>query len=159
MGAFITKSRLLEVSYLIYMVFPVIIYYINSKIIIEGCIKMKTIFVVDDNGVNLLMVEQALLDHFEVITMSSAATMFELFDTIIPDMILLDIMMPDMNGFEVLAQLKSNAQYAKIPVIFLTSKNDADTEALGYEKGVTGFIKKPFSKLVLLSYIKNILEL
>jgi len=119
---------------------------------------MKTIFVVDDNSINLLMAEEVLSEHYEVITMSSVSTMFELFNKMIPDMILLDIMMPDINGFVALEQLKTNTQYADIPVIFLTSRNDAATEALGYTMGVADFIKKPFSKPEILGRIKTILE-
>ena len=117
---------------------------------------MKTIFVVDDNSINLLKAEEALLDHYEVITMLSASTMFELFDNIVPDMILLDIMMPDISGFDALKQLKANTQHAKIPVIFLTSKNDAATEARGFEMGATAFIYKPLSRLLLLDRVKTI---
>ena len=119
---------------------------------------MKTIFVVDDNSINLLKADEALSDYYDVITISSASTMYELFDDITPDIILLDIMMPDINGFEALDWLKSDARYKEIPVIFLTSKSDADTEARGFEMGVADFIKKPFSEPVLLSRIKTALE-
>jgi len=119
---------------------------------------MKTIFAVDDNSLNLLLVDEVLSDHFDVITMSSVSTMFELFENIIPDLILLDIMMPDINGLDALDKLKADAQYAKIPVIFLTSRNDTATEALGYEKGIADFIKKPFLETDLLKSIKKILE-
>jgi len=119
---------------------------------------METIFVVDDNSVNLLKAEAALLDHYEVITIASASIMFELFDDIIPDLILLDIMMPGMNGFDALKLLKANKQYAEIPVIFLTSKNDAATRALSFEMGVADFIEKPFSEQILLERIKTVLS-
>ncbi|MCL2759288.1 MAG: response regulator [Treponema sp.] len=119
---------------------------------------MKTIFVVDDNGINLMKADEALSDHFNVITISSAFTMFELFDDVIPDMILLDIMMPDINGFDVLERLKADVRYAGIPVIFLTSMNDAAEEARGYKMGAMDFIKKPFSKQILLDRIKTVLE-
>jgi len=120
---------------------------------------MKTIFVVDDNSTNLLMAEEVLADSYEVLTMLSAATMFELFDNITPDLILLDIMMPDINGFDALRRLKSTPQYENIPVIFLTGRNDAATEALGFEMGVVDFIAKPFSRPVLLNRIKSILHM
>jgi len=119
---------------------------------------LKTVFVVDDNSVNLLMAEEALSDNYEVITMLSAATMFELFENIVPDMILLDVMMPDINGFEALKKLKADERYSEIPVIFLTSKNDAATEVHGFEMGVADFIIKPFSAPVLLSRIETILN-
>jgi len=119
---------------------------------------MKTIFVVDDNGINLMKADEALTDYFDVITISSALTMFELFDDVIPDMILLDIMMPEMDGFEALKRLKSDRRYEGFPVIFLTSINDSAEEARGYEMGAVDFIKKPFSKPFLLKRIKTILE-
>jgi len=121
-------------------------------------IVMKTVFVVDDCSINLMMADEALTDHYNVITISSAITMFEIFSDLIPDMILLDIMMPDMNGFDVLERLKSDVRYKEIPVIFLTSVNDAAKEARGYEMGAVDFIKKPFSKQILLDRIKTVLE-
>ena len=86
------------------------------------------------------------------------STMFELFENIIPDLILLDIMMPDISGFDAMEQLKANAQYAQIPVFFLTSKSDADTEAVGYKMGAVDFIKKPFSRPALLERVIKFLE-
>ena len=119
---------------------------------------MKTIFVVDDNGINLMKADEALTDHFNVITISSAFTMFELFDEVIPDLILLDILMPDINGFDVLERLKADEKFKGIPVIFLTSINDDTEEKRGYEMGAVDFIKKPFSKPILLDRIKTVLE-
>jgi putative two-component system response regulator len=116
---------------------------------------MKTIFVVDDNSANLLMAEEVLSDQYEVITISSATIMFELLDEIIPDLILLDIMMPDIDGFDALKKLKANSKYGDIPVMFLTSKTDSATEARGFEMGVMDFISKPFFGAVLLNRIKK----
>jgi len=120
---------------------------------------VKTIFVVDDNRTNLIVSEEALSEHYEVITMLSGALVFELLNDVVPDLILLDILMPEMDGFAVLKKLKGDDRYADIPVIFLTSKNDIDTEVLGFEMGVVDFIIKPFSKPVLLNRIKNILHM
>ena len=120
---------------------------------------MKTIFVVDDNNVNLLSADEALSSHYRVFTMPSASSMFELLDDIIPDLILLDILMPEMNGFETLKLLKSNTRSSGIPVVFLTSRNDASTESLGFEMGAVDFITKPFSQPVLLNRIKSHLDI
>ncbi|MCL2442038.1 MAG: response regulator [Treponema sp.] len=120
---------------------------------------MKTIFAVDDNNVNLLTAEEALSEQYNVFTLSSVPLMFELLNDIVPDLILLDILMPDISGFEALQQLKADNRYSGIPVMFLTSKNDAATEALGLEMGVADFISKPFSKPVLLNRIKTQLEI
>ena len=115
---------------------------------------MKTIFVVDDNDVNLLAAEEALSEHYRVFTLPSASGMFELLADIKPDLILLDILMPEMNGFEALKLLKADKLYADIPVIFLTGKNEAATKAQGLELGAVDFILKPFSGPVLLDHIK-----
>jgi putative two-component system response regulator len=125
----------------------------------KGFIRMKTIFVVDDNTVNLVTAEETLSEHYNVITLASAALMFDLLANVKPSLILLDIIMPEMDGFEALKQLKSNPLYKDIPVIFLSSKNDSDTEALGFEAGVIDFISKPFSKPVLVNRIKTHLEI
>ena len=116
---------------------------------------MKTIFVVDDNNVNLLSADKALSKYYRVFTIPSASGMFELLENVKPDLILLDILMPEMDGFEVLKILKSNIMYAEIPVIFLTSKNDESTESMGFEMGVVDFISKPFSEPVLINRIKT----
>jgi len=119
---------------------------------------MKTIFVVDDSGINLVKADEALSDHYNVFTIASAFTMFKLFDDIIPDVILLDILMPDIDGYEVLKLLKADVRYMRIPVIFLTSMNEDADEERGYEMGAADFIKKPFSKQILLDRIKTVLE-
>jgi len=113
----------------------------------------KTIFVVDDSDTNLSKAEEALEDLYNVITVPSGKRMFEILKKIRPDLILLDIAMPEMDGFEVLHKLKLQPQYATIPIIFLTSKNDPITEARGFEMGVVDFISKPFSTPVLLNRV------
>lgn len=120
---------------------------------------MKTIFVVDDNDTNLYNAQKALSNAYKVYTLPSVADMFELLENITPDLILLDIQMPEMNGFEALKILKENEKYRDIPVIFLTSQIDADTEVHGFEMGAIDFIPKPFSELVLLNHIKSHLEI
>ena len=120
---------------------------------------MKTIFIVDDNTVNLMTADKTLSDHYYVFTFASASTMFDCLNNIIPDLILLDIMMPEVDGFETLKRLRADMNYIKIPVIFLTSKNDSATEALGFEMGVIDFISKPFSGPVLLNRIKTHLQI
>ena len=115
---------------------------------------MKTIFVVDDNTVNLVMADEALSDLYNVFTFASAVTMFDILQNTIPDLILLDIMMPDIDGFEALKQLKADKRYAGIPVIFLTSKNNTATEARGFAMGIIDIIPKPFSASALCDRIK-----
>ena len=119
----------------------------------------KTVFVVDDNDTNLSVAKEALKEQYRVMTLPSAAKMFALIQKVRPDMILLDIEMPDMDGFEALNQLKENASHASIPVIFLTSMTDPEIEAKGFQLGVVDFINKPFSEPVLLNRIKTHLDI
>ena len=119
----------------------------------------KTIFVVDDNDTNLAMARDALKDQYRIMTMPSAAKMFSLLEKITPDLILMDIEMPEINGFEALRRLKTKALHANIPVIFLTNMTDASFEVRGFQLGVVDFITKPFSALVLANRIKTHLQI
>jgi putative two-component system response regulator len=120
---------------------------------------MKTIFVVDDSDTNLVKAEEALEAKYRVMTMPSAAKMFVVLEKLKPDLILLDIEMPNENGFVALQRLKSNNAYSDIPVIFLTGYTDAEIEAKGFELGAIDFISKPFSTHVLLNRIKTHLDI
>jgi len=120
---------------------------------------MKTIFVVDDTNINLFDAEEALSGEYNVLTLSSAVVMFDVLCNTKPDLILLDILMPDIDGFEALERLKSDSRYADIPVIFLTNKNDTATEARGFKMGAIDFVTKPFSEPVLLNRIKSHLDI
>ena len=119
----------------------------------------KFIFVVDDNATNLTMAEEALAEQYRVIALPSAAKMFSALEKFKPDLILLDVQMPGMNGFEAMEKLKENDLYADVPVIFLTGLSDNISEAHGIELGAMDFIMKPFSKPVLLNRIRNHLHL
>jgi putative two-component system response regulator len=115
---------------------------------------MKTIFVVDDSDTSLLTAEESLEDHYQVMTIPSAVKMFVFLEKFTPDMILLDIQMPEMNGFEALERLKANPSYASIPVIFLTGYIDDGIEARSRELGALDIITKPFSASALLERIE-----
>jgi len=120
---------------------------------------MKTVFIVDDADTNLAKAKQSLEDAYRVLTMPSATKMFALLEKIIPDLILLDIEMPEMNGFVALEKLMQNEKTAKIPVVFLTAQTDAAVESRGFEMGAVDFITKPFSEPVLLNRINSHLHL
>ena len=117
----------------------------------------KTIFVVDDNDTNLQAAKEALKGHYRVLTLPSGAKMFTMMEKITPDLILLDIEMPEMDGFQALSKLKETGFI--IPVIFLTSLHDADVEVKGFQLGVVDFITKPFSAPVLINRIKSHLDI
>ena len=118
----------------------------------------KTVFVVDDSNTNLICAKDALSDDYKVITLSSAAKMLALLDKVKPDLILLDIEMPDVDGMEALGVLKKNPLSKDIPVVFVTAMSDSNVEALGFKLGAVDFVTKPFSKPVLLRRIKNHLD-
>jgi putative two-component system response regulator len=120
---------------------------------------MKIIFAVDDSDSNLSLTKKALEKHYRIFTMSSAVKMFELLKKITPDLILLDIEMAELNGVDAFQRLKTDNIYGKIPVIFLTGRNDTAIEARCFEIGAVDFITKPFSAPVLLHRIKTYLNI
>ena len=105
---------------------------------------MYTILVVDDEPANLQMVEYALCDEYEVIPVKSGPMALKYLEGNVPDLILLDIRMPQMDGFEVYEQIKKKEVLQDIPVIFLTAANDVETEENCFEMGAVDFIGKPF---------------
>ena len=115
----------------------------------------KTIFAVDDSDSNLYVLNQALDGQYRVMTMLSAAKMFTLMEKVKPDLILLDIEMPGMNGFEALERLKANHSYAGIPVIFLSGYFDDTIKARGLQLGVADFVSKPFVASALMDCIQK----
>ena len=115
----------------------------------------KLILVVDDSSTNLFITRNLLCDDYQVITLSSAEKMFTILEKVKPDLILLDIEMPGMDGFEALELLKADAKKTDVPVIFLTVMNDPDMEARGLRLGAVDFLKKPLSKSSLLERIKH----
>ena len=119
----------------------------------------KVIFIVDDNDTNLLAAENVLEKKYKVFTLPSAAKMFTLLDKLMPDLILLDIEMPEMDGFEAILKLKNNPSWVNIPVIFLTAILDPVIEASGFKLGAVDFITKPFSEPVLLNRVKTHLDI
>ena len=121
--------------------------------------KIANVFAVDDNDTFLAQVNTALKPHFNVLTASSGARMFAMFEKVKPDIIVLDIEMPGMDGFEVLSRLKGNPEHAGIPVMFLTGVQDATLEARALSAGVVDFVEKPFTAPILVNRINLHLNL
>jgi putative two-component system response regulator len=123
---------------------------------------MKTIFVVDDNDTNLVAAKNALDGTYKTFTISNAARLFKLAEKIKPDLILLDVEMPEMDGFAAMELIKSDPAVspylANIPVIFLTAVSDSEAELRGFELGAVDFISKPFSTPILLKRIESHIE-
>jgi len=120
---------------------------------------MKIIFVVDDSAVNLTKAKQALEGSYRVLTLLSAAKMFTLLEKVTPDLILMDIEMPEMDGFTAMQRLRENKKTEHIPVIFLTAFGDEAREVRSLELGAVDFVTKPFSTSVLLNRISRHLHI
>jgi len=119
----------------------------------------KIIFVVDDSLTNLSAAEAALEDYYTVMTIPSGERAISLLDKVKPDLILLDIEMPEMSGFDVLSYIKYNERFKDIPVIFLTAMLDEKIEIKALQMGIVDFITKPFSTPVLLNRIRLHLDM
>ena len=115
----------------------------------------KKIIATDDNVENLNALKNTLKDLYEVYPCPSAEKMFILLEHVKPDLILLDVEMPEMNGYEAAKKLKSEARYSEIPFIFLTSMSDAQSEMEGLTIGALDYIRKPFVAPLLLQRIKT----
>jgi class 3 adenylate cyclase len=112
------------------------------------------IILVDDNPSNLRTGKNVLSEKYEVFTAPSAATMFEILKDVTPAMILLDIEMPEMNGYEAIRILKAREETRDIPVIFVTGKTNTENELEGLGLGAVDYIIKPFQPALLLKRIE-----
>lgn len=119
----------------------------------------KKILVVDDEKdiVDILKYNLEKEHEFEILTAYNGKEALELVENH-PDLILLDIMMPELNGFEVCKQLKQNPATAKIPVIFLTAKENEIDEILGLELGADDYIHKPLSPRKVIARVKSVIR-
>jgi len=114
----------------------------------------QLIIMVDDNLTNLTLGSGILEPYYDVMTLNSGARLLKALKKKTPDLILLDIEMPDMDGFETIKKLKENEAYAQIPVIFLTARIGTASELEGLSLGARDYITKPFSPPLLLKRIE-----
>jgi len=114
----------------------------------------RKIIAVDDNLDSLDALKNTLKDTYGVYPVSSAPEMFDLLEHVQPDLILLDVEMPGMNGYEAIKKLKSDDKYRDIPVIFLSAMRDEQSEMEGLKLGAVDYIHKPFVTPLLLQRIK-----
>lgn len=103
--------------------------------------------IVDDNMANLIMARKALEDTYEIIPVSSGISALECLADMpdLPDVVLLDVDMPNVNGFQVISEMKTHERLENIPIIFLTAQDDDITELEGFNLGAADYIKKPFT--------------
>ena len=115
----------------------------------------QIIMLVDDNMASLTMGKNILKDKYDVYPIVSGEKFFEILQKITPDLILLDVVMPEMDGYEVIRRLKASRKTQDIPVIFLTSRDDPGNELEGLSLGATDYVSKPFSPALLIQRIDN----
>ncbi|MDR0453772.1 MAG: response regulator [Deferribacteraceae bacterium] len=116
-------------------------------------VERKNIFLVDDDVTNLTVGKNTLTKTYNVFTLNSGVRLIKMLEKNKPDLILLDVEMPEMDGYEVIRVLKGNIETQNIPVIFLTGKSDTESELEGLSLGAVDYITKPFSPPLLLKRI------
>lgn len=121
---------------------------------------MKKILVIDDLPENVFMLQDRLENEgYDVITAYDGKTGIEKARNELPDLILLDVMMPDITGIEVCQTLVNDEQTKNIPIILVTAKSGAEDTKEGLEAGAFDYIKKPFNRIELLARVKSALKL
>ena len=121
--------------------------------------KIQTVLVVDDVDMNVMILEEILKDDYHILTAFNGREALEKLRTAnpLPKIILLDVMMPQMNGREMFEILKADKAFERIPVIFITAENDSESELLA--AGAVDFINKPFLPEIVKLRVRNQIEL
>ncbi len=122
--------------------------------------KKQAVLVVDDTPANIKVLMETLKGNYKIVAAVNGERALQLATSDpAPDIILLDVMMPEMDGYEVCANLKADAKTSDIPIIFVTAMSDTQDETRGLELGAVDYITKPISPPVVLARVKNHLEL
>jgi diguanylate cyclase (GGDEF)-like protein len=119
---------------------------------------MKQILVVDDSETSILYI-QLILRDYEVIFALNGKEMWERLNESSPVLILMDVMLPDANGYELVKQLSKTEKYKDIPIIFQTAKSSGDDLEKGFESGAVDYIRKPVDKKELKARVKSVLKI
>jgi putative two-component system response regulator len=125
----------------------------------EGVEKRQTVLVVDDTLENIDVLKGILREYYKVIFATSGEMALKVVSKTPPDIVLLDIMMPGMDGFEVCRRLKEDPRTKNIPVMFVTAKDQDVDEAKGFELGAVDYITKPVSAMIVRARVKTHLAL
>lgn len=118
-----------------------------------------TILVVDDSPMNIKILHEILQHDYRIVFATNGKDALDTAAQSLPDLILLDIMMPEMDGYEVCRRLKADPRTQRIPVIFVTALADQDDEAKGLELGAIDYLTKPVNQAVVKARVRNHLEL
>jgi len=117
--------------------------------------KRARILIADDSEINVLVLREFLEDDYDIITALDGGQALRRIEEDPPDIVLLDIMMPGLDGYQVCERLKSDDRTAEIPVIFITALDDAAAESRGLELGAIDFITKPFNPGIVKARVRN----
>ncbi|BBK30622.1 diguanylate cyclase (GGDEF)-like protein [Stella humosa] len=118
-----------------------------------------TILIVDDEISNIEIINAALEDSYEICFATSGEEAIKLARTVLPDLILLDVLMPGMDGYEVCRTLKDDRLLADVPIIFTTGLDGLDAEARGLSLGAIDYVTKPIAPRLLSARVRNHIEL
>lgn len=118
----------------------------------------NSILVVDDNPDIVQFISNCLSGKFEIFSASDGVPGLEIAERELPDLIISDVMMPHMDGYEFCRQLKQNNLTSHIPVLFLTAKSSAEDAVKGLEQGAFDYIIKPFNETILYTKIENLIQ-
>lgn len=119
----------------------------------------QKVMIVDDSVTNIEILNHILQDDYDILCATDGAGAIELIQEELPDLILLDVVMPQMDGYMVCRQLKSNPATMNIPVIFITAKTSIDDETKGLEAGAIDYITKPINPAIVKMRVRNQVEL
>lgn len=120
---------------------------------------METVLIIDDSGINLRTAKEALVDYIQVVTANSCKMALRYLEKHTPDIILLDIQMPEVDGFETLKAIRSLPQTEDTPIIFLTAQDNVADEIHGLELGAVDYIHKPLQPQIMRMRIRTQLDL
>jgi diguanylate cyclase (GGDEF)-like protein len=118
-----------------------------------------SVLIVDDDVTNIAIIAQLLEPEFEVSFATSGAQALEIIPKVMPDLILLDVIMRDMDGYELCTRLKSDLATSGIPIIFITGLQEPEAESHGLELGAADYVTKPFNANVVRARVRNHVEL
>jgi len=119
----------------------------------KSSLEPPKIIMVDDVSFTLISVKERLKQKYDLYPAQSVEMLFEVLDNVFPDLILLDINMPEVDGYEAIKRLKDDPSYKDIPVVFLTARNDKHSVKKGMKLGAADFVIKPFTDAELIECI------
>ncbi len=117
-----------------------------------------TLLIIDDNTELLTVMKRLFRKRYQVLTATDGKETYEILNNQKVDIIICDVMLPDINGWELCSHIKEDLRFSHIPVIILTAKNGVDDRIASYEAGADGYIAKPFESKILLARINNLIK-